>query len=43
VSIALNEIIGGTKMNDALREAFEELPLRSKADLENRHIPSTAE
>jgi Family of unknown function (DUF5677) len=33
VAIAFNEIVGGTKMNDALRQAHEGLHVRSKSDL----------
>jgi hypothetical protein len=42
VAVASNEILGGTKMNDALREAFEELRHLSKHDLEDQDIPVTA-
>lgn len=35
VAIASNEIVGGTKTNDALRQAFEELRRLSKRDLED--------
>jgi hypothetical protein len=32
----VNEIVGGTIMNNALRDVFEELSLRSKIDLEEQ-------
>jgi uncharacterized protein DUF5677 len=41
VAIASNEIVGGTKMNDALREAFEELRRLSKRDLEDQDASAT--
>jgi hypothetical protein len=34
VAVAVNEIVGGTIMNEPLREVFDELSLRSKTDLE---------
>jgi hypothetical protein len=43
VAIASNEIVGGTKMDDALRQAFEELRRLSKRDLEDQATPTTAE
>jgi hypothetical protein len=42
VAIASNEIVGGTKMNDALRQTFEELRRLSKRDLEDQAIPVVA-
>jgi hypothetical protein len=41
VAIASNEIVGGTKMNDALRQAFEELRRLSKRDLEDQAASAT--
>jgi hypothetical protein len=39
VAIASNEIVGGTKMNDALRKAHEQLRDLSKRDLEDQSTP----
>jgi uncharacterized protein DUF5677 len=33
-TVALNEIVGGTRMNDGVREAVDELRVRSRQDLE---------
>ncbi len=41
VAIASNEIVGGTKMNDALRQAFEELRRLSKRDLDDQAASAT--
>jgi hypothetical protein len=43
VAIGANEIVGGTKMNDALRQALEELRRLSKRDFEDQAAPVTAE
>jgi hypothetical protein len=42
VAVAVNEIVGGTIMNNALRDVFEELSLRSKIDLEEQ-VSATAD
>jgi hypothetical protein len=39
VTVASHEIIGGTKMNDAIRQAFDELHLVSKPDLAGADKP----
>jgi Family of unknown function (DUF5677) len=41
VAIASDEIVGGTKMNDALRRTFEELRRLSRRDLEDQAAPAT--
>ncbi len=42
VAIASNEIVGGTKMNEALRKTLEELRHLSKQDLEEQIDPAVA-